>query len=153
MGIANHPKHNKNKALAALTTLRRFSALPPNIKLHLVKACVLPILTYPPYPLNPLSKTSMLSLQKIQNKALRFAFNERYPYTRNTEQLHQLAKLDPVNVTLFNRGISTKERLLNIIKDQTYQEILRGNINNEHGWFKKTIIYLNKGRPTPMYTR
>ena len=77
----NHIAYNKNKVNAALTEIKRFQGLPIHIKTHPVKACILPIITYPPYPLNTLSKKSMLSLQKTQNKALRFAFEQKHPYT------------------------------------------------------------------------
>ena len=51
-GYSCHIKHIKNKANAALSKIKRFKNLRPNIKIHLVKACVLSVLTYPAYPLN-----------------------------------------------------------------------------------------------------
>ena len=49
-GIQPHIKHTKRSASTALTTIKRFYKLSTKIKTHLVKACVLPIITYPTYP-------------------------------------------------------------------------------------------------------
>ena len=63
-GYNKHINEIKKKATLALSIIRRFYLLQPTIKLHLVKACVLPILTYPAYPLNSISKSALLKLQK-----------------------------------------------------------------------------------------
>ena len=151
-GYKHQAKHNKNKATLALNLLRRFHALSPNIKLHLIKACVLPILTYPSYPLNTLSKTSMLSLQRIQNKAIRFALEDsKYPYAYTTEQLHNMTNIKPINITIHERGIQTKERLINIVQDETYTELISNECDKEHGWFKRPIRHITT-IPNPVYT-
>ena len=152
-GILKHVKHNVNKAQAALTTMRRFNKLPTNIKLHLVKACVTPILTYPPYPLNSLSTYATYSLQKIQNKALRFALNETYPYTRTTKELHITANMKPINIYLYDKGIDTKNKLQHILQDTTYNEISTDINVQEHNWFRKPIKQLIKPPPQPTYTK
>lgn len=80
-GIEPHIKNINNQALGALTDLRYFKSLPTNIQLHLIKTLVIPILQYPPIQLITTSITNMIRLQKVQNAALRFAYNEFYPYT------------------------------------------------------------------------
>ena len=100
--------------------MRRFSNLSTNIKLHLVKACVIPILTYPSYPLAILSKTSLLSLQKILNKVLRFAFNQRYLYTHPMEELHIAAKMSTINITIPKNGVKIRDKTINIFEDEIY---------------------------------
>lgn len=97
-GLLGHVAHHRNKALQALTTLKRFNILPDKIKAHLVKAYITPILTYPAYPLNALSKQSTLKLQTVQNKAIRFAFNDNYPYSHTTRELHNQANIKPINI-------------------------------------------------------
>ena len=155
MGTNGYSKHIKdiiNKTQLVLTTIRRFDSLNTNIKLHLVKACVLPILTYPAYSLNAISKSNLLSLQRKQNKALRFVYSEKYPYTKNTAELHALAKLDPINRTLYARGNQIKHKLINIIKDNTYTNTIQGHEQGrEHAWFKKPINTISKEAPRPLY--
>ena len=83
-----HVQDRKNKATAALTKLYRLRDLPEKIKIHLVKALVIPILQYPPIPLHTMSRRQISFLQKVHNKALRFATNQRYPYTMTTEEIN-----------------------------------------------------------------
>lgn len=103
-GIVTHLGNIIRKSKAALTELFRFRFLPSNIKLHLVKPFVIPVLCYPPIPLLTISKTKMMKLQIIQNKAQRFTFNERYPFTKNIKTLHEQANLEPIDYNLFNRA-------------------------------------------------
>lgn len=77
--------------------LWRFNTLPQRIKLHLIKAFVRPITTYAPIPMITVSNTNIKKLQTIQNKGLRFAYDERYPYTRNSKTLHEISDLEPIN--------------------------------------------------------
>lgn len=65
-GYKKHVDEISQKANIALNTLRRFHSMDIDVKLHLVKACVLPILKYPTYALNALSKSQILKLQQIQ---------------------------------------------------------------------------------------
>ena len=83
-----------------------------------MKACVLPILQYPPYPLNTLSNKSVLVLQKVQNKALRFAMEEKYPYTRNTEELHNQARLEALECYITRNGFTHKGSIIGSDKRQ-----------------------------------
>ena len=59
----------------------------------------------------------MLSLQRIQNKALRFTYNEKYPFTKTSEELHSQANLLPINLTLHKRGNQIKHKLEEILDD------------------------------------
>lgn len=96
-GISKHLGNITRKIRTAVAELYRFRSLPTHIKLHLVKVFIIPLLYYSPIPLLIISKTNMVKLQVIQNKSLRFAFNERYPFARNRKTLHELANLEPVN--------------------------------------------------------
>ena len=112
----------------------------------------MPIITYPIYPLCAISKSNILSLQRIQNKALRFVHEERYPYTKTTEEMHQLSNLNALNVTLYTRGNKIRQKMLNLLRDETYTTITTDNNENSHSWFKKPYIELSKYPPDPMYT-
>lgn len=82
--ISKHIENLIYKRKAAITELYRFRSPPTKVKLHLMKAFIAPIITYPAIPLVTISKVNSKKLQTIQNKELRFAFNEKYPYTRNS---------------------------------------------------------------------
>lgn len=156
LGVNGYTKHVKditNKAQVALNTIKRFQFLNTNIKLHLVKACVLPILTYPAYALNALSNSQILKLQRKQNEALRFAYNEKHPFTKNTEELHKLAQLDPINITVHTRGNYIKHKMIYTLKDTTYHiTINEHEQEQEHSWFRKPINKISKLPPRPLYT-
>lgn len=85
--------------------------MPTRIKTHLIKILILPLLDYPPIPTHTLTKTQLGKLQRTQNKALRFATNQRYPYTMNTREIHTYTKTDTINVRLYKRALRTWERL------------------------------------------
>lgn len=153
-GYTRQITNNIAKAKHALYTLKIFHKLTTNIKLHLIKACVIPMLIYPDYPLATLSKHAISKLQKIQNQALRFAYNEKYPYRKTTLDLHQLSNLKPINIILHERAQKTKYTLQHILQDNTYIQTITENQNNnsEHTWFKKTAKALEREVPQPLYT-
>lgn len=151
-GITPQVRKNKHKAQAALTILRRFAPLPTKIKLHLVKACIIPTLHYPAYALNTLSKTSLIKLQRIQNKALRFAYNDRFPYQHLIENLHLQANVKPINSFVFDRGKKITETLLHNLHDPIFTDIANNNNDREHGWFRRPSLTLNRQEPAPLYT-
>ena len=124
-GILKHVENTVKKEKAAMTELYRFSSLPCEIKVHLIKALLAPILTYPPIPLITISKTQMKKLQVIQNRGLRFAFSERYPFTRTSKELHEIANLEPINYSLFIRASNIWEKLPNL--DNTQYSYLMEN--------------------------
>ncbi len=103
-GYNKHTQDRKNKALAALKNLYRLQEMPNKIKIHLVKALVLPILDYSPIPAHSLSKIQINKLRKVQNKALRFATNQRYPYTLNTIEIHEITNTLSLNIRLHERA-------------------------------------------------
>ena len=152
-GFSKHVADISKKATFALNTLRRFKKLNTNIKLHLVKAYILPILTYPSYTLNALSKTHLLSLQRIQNKAIRFALNDYFPYTTTTKELHLRSNIEPINITLHSRNNKIKQKLENSLQDPLYLLATREYHHDiNHGWFKKPHKVLNQINIQPIYT-
>ena len=152
-GLNKHINDISTKAKAALYDLYRFRDLPENIKTHLIKAFILPILQYPIIPLYTTSKTSQSKLQGIQNKALRFAFNEKYPYTKNTKTLHELTQTEPINYILHKRA----ERIFGKMESEnqrTFSQILQNYEDNlNHNWFPKTKLKLENGPPMKIYTK
>lgn len=87
--IDKHLSDIIRKGKIALTELYRLRNLPTKNKLHLIKASVIPISSYLSSPPFTISTAKMNKLQTIQNKALRYALNGRYPYVRNTRTLHE----------------------------------------------------------------
>lgn len=137
-GISKHIENIVNKGKSALSDLYRFRALLERIKLHLIKAFIIPIITYPPIPLVSISKPNMKKLQTIQNKGLRFAFNEKYPYSRNSRTLDKRANLEPVNYALYNRANNILDKMDTL--DNAQYTYLMNNYEGDkkYLYFKKT---------------
>ncbi|MPD04971.1 hypothetical protein E2C01_100686 [Portunus trituberculatus] len=62
MGYTTHVSQRVARVKLALTRLYRFRDLATGLKLHLIKALVIPILSYPPVPLYTLSHTAISRL-------------------------------------------------------------------------------------------
>lgn len=150
-GYNKHIQDRNNKALAALKKLYRLQHMPEKIKIHLVKALVLPILEYPPIPTHALSQTQVSKLQKIQNKALRFATNQRYPYTMNKMQIHQYTKTLPLNIKLHERAKRVWDRLEDL-QHHTLTKLKenRENIQNYNRNFPSSLSRYD-ATPNPKY--
>lgn len=84
------------------------------IKTHLIKTLTLPVIDYSTVPIHVLSKNQLSILQRVQDKALRFAFHQRYPYTLTTGQVHIFAKIESVNTRLHKRAVQTWEKFLTL---------------------------------------
>lgn len=133
-GYAKHVDTRIIQAKRTLQKLYRFYTMPIHIKTHLVKTLVLPILDYPPIPTHTLSKTQIGKLQRTQNKALRFATNQRYPYTLNTEQIHINTKTEPLNIRLNTRAQKIWNKLE--LYENTHLTDLKNNQNNVHTYHR-----------------
>ena len=76
------------RASMQVTKLKRFRAANAKTRVHLYKQLVLPIMEYPPVPTHALSKGRLVTLQRIQNRPLRQAYNDTlYPPRFTTEDL------------------------------------------------------------------
>ena len=53
------------------------------------------------------TKSSVIQLQKIQNKALKFITNTKWDEFRSIQSLHQQANIDPINIVIYNKVKST----------------------------------------------
>lgn len=129
-GYSTFFTEKKHKAQAALTNLKRFKNMSSKTKQKLYTTLIKPILEYPPIPIHTQTKTNLLSLQRIQNKALRFVHNTHYTDRITNEDLHCRSGLETLNVTLHNRAIN----IWNTIEQQqehTFIENIQNPQDNE----------------------
>ena len=152
--IVKHVNDKLINAKTALTSLRRFWHFSEKIKLYLIKTMILPILDYSPVPTHMASRTKMLQLQRVQNKALRFVTSQRYPYTENTEAQHHRLQVQPVSTRLREAARKIWEKL-NRQEDSNYIHIkeLDRSTNMEHPWFPRSIKSLREEPPVHHFTR
>ena len=103
-GYSSHFTQRAAIAHQQLTKLSRFRQLDTDIKRRLYLTLVRPILEYPAVPLHLGAKSSILKLQRVQNRATRFITNTYYPEVQSSEALHARSKLVPLNQLLHKRA-------------------------------------------------
>lgn len=151
-GYLDSVNDRKHKAIGALSRLYRFKNMPTKIKTHLIKALVLPILEYPPIPTHTFSHAQVKKLQIVQNRALRFATNQHYPYTLTTEQIHHHTKTKPLNIRLHNQAKKIWGKIdaqNNDMFTRLKNTIEEGNLNF-HKWFPSSLRAIERN-PDPIY--
>ncbi len=151
-GYNKHVSDTVNKGKRALSELYKFKNLPSKLKLHLIRAYVLPILEYPVIPIATCSKAQLLKIQTIQNSALRFAYDERFPFQRDTKTLHELSNLEAINVRLHKRATQIWETL-DHLQDPIYIQLKDEHNDRSHSWFPSSMALIEEQPPQPIYTR
>ena len=89
-----HIKMITGRAKDELKMLGRFRHLKKGLKLRLFKTLILPLLLYPIIPINACSKSQINKLQKIQDAAIRWIYNENPPTRCPIELRHRQLKLE-----------------------------------------------------------
>lgn len=150
-GIGNHINTTIAKCMNKITELYRFRNLPEKIKVHLVKAFISPLLQYPPIPLATASRHRQNKLQIIQNKALRFAFNENRRQSRTMKSLHEEANMEPINFSLYKRAENIFSKTQNLEDPQITYLMENYEEEKDHLYFRKTKTVLDRGPPEKIY--
>ena len=88
------------KATWQLQRLYRFRSVPSKVKLYLYKALIRPLIEYPAVLLADSSEGQIKRLQVVQNKALRFVYDIRWPVTASNDSLHQRANIPDIKSRL-----------------------------------------------------
>ena len=164
-GFRSHITNMKKKASRNLTKLRRFTLLPAGIKLRLYKSLIRPMLEYPPVPTHAASRSAILTLQVVQNRALYWVDNpgNLQPRRRrpSVDYLHRTYRVQPVNVRLHRLARRVWERL-DEDEDVNYRRIRQMEVNlrelvaqgaqEEHRWFPRSRPRAMGNPPLPVLT-
>ena len=154
-GIKKHIDEREARARFALTKLKRFASCTTKTKTRLYTSLIRPILEFPAIPLNTLSRSALYRLQKVQNRALRWATNTYYPSRTTTQQIHEQLKIQPLNIRIHNRAKKTLDRL-EALEDEQFTTLL-----DRHDQLPRDIKHRNWPRafhtrtdppPQPFYT-
>ena len=150
----SHVSIIKGKATVIRYALWSLTSLNLKAKLHLVKALIIPTLTYPCTPLNTCSPAKFWELQSILNRTLKWVFNVRYPEVFTAKALMEKAKLKPINIIIYNQA----KRIWDKIESGEAADLATFNsINNlptekSHAWFPSSYMRAQKDEPPPIYT-
>ena len=116
-GFTKHMRNKINLAKQPMLKLKRFNKLNPKLQVQLYTTMVRPIIEYPPIPNALASKSLTLKMQRVQNRALQYAVKDTDDRHKAIEQLHEMFKIDALNVHLYNRLIKTWHRIQDINED------------------------------------
>ena len=153
-GITKQVTHRTNIAQANITKLHRFRGLSQYNKLKIYKSTILSALIYPTVPLNTISKTSMIKLQRKQNRALRFITNTRWTDYRTSESLHEQCNIEPINMMIHRQAKNTWETMKQE-HPETYQQLIDNSspiTTQRNIRFPSSRLLAEGPDPTPIYT-
>ena len=151
-GLKVHVNQRRAIAQTTLNRLKRFSGLGDVIKRKLYVTMVRPQLLYPIVPLNGISKTAKLKLQKVQNDALRFIDGSTRMDRIPSHRLHNRHDLEAINAYLHRLSIKVWTDMRR--KNPDIYDRLRhrpGEPVSGHAWFPTTYVTEDSVPPGPLY--
>ena len=150
-GYTTHITNNINTAQARLAKLYRFKNLSIRNKRKLYSAYIDSALLYPTVPLHTVSATSLLKMQRIQNKATRFITGHSRLDRLTSEQLHRQADMTPLNQRLHDRATVLWTNYLNTIDEQTRDRLNDRNPDRTLQRFPSSMTRAQSPTPPPIY--
>jgi hypothetical protein len=152
-GITPQPHIRRAIALDNLNKLQRFRNLTQNNKIKLYKSLILPTLIYPTVPMHTIAKYTTLSLQRVQNRALRsFITNTHWSQFRTSQSLHEQCNIPPINTLMHKHARKTWETIEDHLPE-TYN-YLKHTLPvdfRRHGRFPSSLLLAESPPPEPMY--
>ena len=152
-GFTSHVHNKINLAKQQLLKLKQFYKLNPKLQVRLYTTLVCPIMEYPPIPNALASRSLTLQMQRVQNKALRYAVIDTDDRDKNIEQLHNLFGIDTLNVRLHFRMTKTWNKIQEI-DEALYDATVHANNDNARNhncWPRVGRAYVSDP-PEPLYT-
>lgn len=135
-GYKSFLKEKINKLNNIHAKLYKFIGLSPQNKRKLYMALIRSILEYPPIPQIAMKKSNINSLQVIQNKALRFIYNVKYPEIIGSDELHNQANLPKIKDLLTNRATDIWEKISKLeLNFNLYELTTNYEGNTQNNWF------------------
>ena len=105
-----HIKTKREIARKTLSNLFRFKSASVKTKIHLYTALVFPLLSYCPLALKLSAHSNTISLQRIQNLALRWIHDTRWYHYITSEHLHNISKRPPLNIFWHHKLLKQLEK-------------------------------------------
>ena len=112
------------KAKNNLFRLKKFKSAPMNIKKHLYKAQVRPLLEYPPCQIANSGIGAISALQKVHNRGYRFITGSLLSERKTNKSLHDNTKLDPINIRLQKLSYKSLSRIKNLFNNNQNDQII-----------------------------
>ena len=151
-GIHNQVNIRKAIANTNLNKLYRFRHLSTKNKHKLYTTIIRPTLIYPAVPVHTVANTNILSLQRTQNKAVRFITNTRLADRISSKSLHEQLNLPPLNTLLHEHAARTWHKIQHNLP-QLYNTLVREqHPTRRHHRFKSSREIAEGPPPPPIYS-
>ena len=155
-GFGVHLTKRTAIAKGTLTKLKRFRAIKSKTKSYLYKTSVRSALEYPNTPACIASNTKKMKLQKLQNNVIRKFIHWNAEDTdddENIEQLHQLYKIELINVRMYRRARKSWDKLAIIDEALCNSSIEASQERNfkDHYWWKRVTSIIEEDKPEAEY--
>ena len=155
-GYKSHITNTYLRTKSLLSSLKSFSDATLEVKRRLYMSLIRPILTYPPVPINAASIPSIYKLQIVQNKALRFIFDVRYPEIPTNEELHINGEMIPLNIVLNRQAKEIWNKIYQLDIDNQTERIIKRNddeVRIQSVSFRSSQDSILNDDPIPLYRR
>ena len=116
------------------------------------KALIRPIMEYPAVPLCSVAPTNIMKMQRLQNKAIKFAKKNDIEELK-IQAAHEKYKLDAINLRMHKRGSKTWEKFT-IAEPQLAERSTEENQNHDnkdHYWWRRVAGSITDDKPAPIY--
>ena len=150
-GYSSHISMKKAHCGRLLMKLRRFKNLSTRRKRHLYLSLIRSSLIYPATPLHTENKTNQNKLQAIQNRALKSFIIRPDSHHITAEELHQRAKLVPLNQVLHAHAQKTWASIREGIPD-LYNKLSRPYNHRNAEQLLSSRRAAEADKPAPIYT-
>ena len=152
-GFTSHIQNKIYLAKQQLLKLQRFYKLDPKLQVRLYTTLVRPVMEYPPIPNALASRSLTFKMQRVQNKALKYAVRGTDDRDKSIEQLHTLFGIDAINVRLHHRLTKTWSKIQEI-DEALYDATEQANNENirDHLWWPRVGRAYASDPPDPIYT-
>lgn len=150
-GYSQHIKTRISFAKSILIKLKRFTGLTQTNKLKLYNAYVRSVLLYPVVPIHTISRTRMIQMQRVQNKAVRWITGSAMWDGTTNEELHDRVKLNPINIITHAQAGKIWDRMDNILTEDQMARINITEENRERCYLKSSRRLATGPPPDPIY--
>lgn len=142
-GYKNFILNKIHKLNTTLTRLYKFNGLTARNKKKLYLALIRSVIEYPPIPQVAMKTANLQLLQVIQNKALRFIFDIKYPDMVSNEELHNRANLPAIKDLLKSRGTDIWRKITTLEINNNLYELTTNTERTENQWFPISYMHIN----------
>ena len=164
-GLAKHSTQKIKEARERKRLLQRFGELDKKLRVYLFKSMTRPVLEYPISPTCIMSKTTTKRYQEFQNGNLQQIYyrkknrndqNENIE-RKTTEELHDLYKIDPINIRIYKRTKASWQKFEELYPDMANKSLtlnsqrLGDGTEGDHPWWPRIGKYVAQPEPPPSY--